>query len=71
MLLLEQLDKIQATILISRVHSYIHVNVITNLIVFRDTLMSNYESNYPTDIESITVLHQKMCESEIAFIILV
>ena len=39
--------------------------------MYWDTLMSNYESNYPTDIESITVLHQKMCESEIAFIILV
>ena len=39
--------------------------------IYWDTLMSYYESNYPTDIESITVLHQKMCESEIAFNILV
>ena len=33
--------------------------------------MSNYESNCLTGIESITTLHQKMCESEIAFNILV
>ena len=33
--------------------------------------MSNYESNCLTGIESITILHQKMCESEIAFNILV
>ena len=48
LLLLEQLDLIQATLLLCI-----------------DTLMSNYESNCPTDIESIIVLDQKMCESEL------